>query len=248
MNTARQTLGQAFAAGSAHYRELRPGYPTDAVRWLVDDLQPGAAVADIGAGTGKLTSELVRLGLEVTAVDPSADMLAQVAAHLPKARIMIGSGERTGLADSSLDGATFAQSWHWVEPDAGQRELVRILRPGGTVALVWNLMDTAVDWVADYAAIMHSVHGWEAVSADYEPPVLSAGFLELEHAEFDWQHRLGRDALAALVTTRSYFLAASRTEQEQVQNRMSSFVRSTFGDVAQVALPYRAWCYRARRS
>ncbi|MGI8769793.1 MAG: hypothetical protein ACR2I1_11955, partial [Propionibacteriaceae bacterium] len=67
-------------------------------------------------------------------------------------------------------------------------------------------------------------------------------------AEFDWQHRLGRDALAALVTTRSYFLAASRTEQEQVQNRISSFVRSTFGDVAQVALPYRAWCYRARRS
>jgi 2-polyprenyl-3-methyl-5-hydroxy-6-metoxy-1,4-benzoquinol methylase len=66
-------LGAAFVAGGDRYERLRPGYPDEAVTWMVGETSAGVTVADVGAGTGKLTTALVARGFsEVCHVDGPA--------------------------------------------------------------------------------------------------------------------------------------------------------------------------------
>ncbi len=243
----RTRLGGTFVAGGARYDELRPGYPDEAVGWLVGDTPTAARVADVGAGTGKLTTALVDRGFDVVAVDPSADMLAQLARRLPSVATRLGTGEATGLAAGSVALVTFAQSWHWVAPDAGTVELDRIVAPRGAVAMTWNFVDVRVGWVAELAAIWHSLATRESIDADRHTPELGDGFAQVETTTVDWEHTTALDALAALVTTRSYYLAAAPTEQDQIRADTADFLRRQFPDDTEVAVPYRTHCYRVPR-
>lgn len=243
-------MGASFAAGGEAYDRLRPGYPDEGVDWLVGDTAAGARVADIGAGTGKLTTTLVERGLDVVAVDPSVDMLAQLSRRLPSVDTHIGTGEDTGLATASVALATFAQSWHWVDDVAGAAELARVLTPGGTVAMVWNFLDVGVEWVAELAEIWHTLASRESIEVDHHTPQLGDGFSPVESITLNWEHTSTVAELAALVTTRSYYLTAGTDEQDRIRTAVAEFRRRRLGsppDDAEIALPYRTHCFRARR-
>ncbi len=241
----RRTLSAAFGAGGAGYEQLRPGYPGAALDWLTDGIAPGAEVADLGAGTGKLSRSLLERGFRVTAVDPSADMLAQLSSSgLPGLSCRIGTGEATGLPRRSVALATFAQSWHWVEPTAGFAELRRILRPGGRVGWVWNFVDVRVDWVRELSGIWHSLTAGEVTDPDSQAPVPGHGFGPLEATVVEWTAPMTTADLASLVTTRSYYLSASESERQRVRAEVGSFLHREFGSVGRVSLPYRTSCYR----
>jgi len=99
------------------------------------------AVADIGAGTGKLTAELLGRGWSVYAVEPNDDMRAALVSRLGEdARLTVvgAPAESTSLPDASVDLVTVAQAFHWFDIPAFRAECRRILRPGGQVALIWN--------------------------------------------------------------------------------------------------------------
>ena len=72
----RQARGTSFGPVAGAYERSRPLYPEEAVRWLTGDAP--ADVLDLGAGTGKLTRQLVALGHRVVAVDPLPEMLEQL--------------------------------------------------------------------------------------------------------------------------------------------------------------------------
>lgn len=104
----------SFGAQADVYDRARPEYPVDAVAWM---LPSGALdVADVGAGTGKLTSALLTEGRTVTAIDPDAQMLARLSTRLPGIRTLVGTGEQLPLPDASMDAVVFGQAWHWVDP------------------------------------------------------------------------------------------------------------------------------------
>ncbi len=74
-----QAKSTSFGQAASAYESGRPGYPAEAVAWLLERVREpgrGLRVADVGAGTGKLTRSVVELGADVVAVDPDADMLA----------------------------------------------------------------------------------------------------------------------------------------------------------------------------
>ncbi len=127
------------------YRKARPGYP-DALAELLGEVaggSPGAEleIADIGVGTGLSTEPLLRAGHRVFGVEPNREMReAAKAAFAESSRFTVvdGSAEATGLPDASVDLVVVAQAFHWFEVEAARREFVRILRPEGWVALVWN--------------------------------------------------------------------------------------------------------------
>jgi SAM-dependent methyltransferase len=140
-----QARRASFGSVAADYAALRPGYPAEAVRFLLGE-RP-LRVLDLGAGTGLLTDELVAAGHEAVAVDPSAPMLEQLRDRLPRVETAQGGAERIPLPDDSVDAVVAGQAAHWFDPVPAAAELRRVLRPGGVVGLVWNTRDERVPWV-----------------------------------------------------------------------------------------------------
>src|SRR5262249_13290119 len=105
------------------------------------DLRAGRTVLDLAAGTGKLTRLLVPSGSDVVAVEPVPEMRAELERRVSGVTILEGTAERLPLADASVDGVTVAQAFHWFDADAALREIHRVLRPGGGLALIWTARD-----------------------------------------------------------------------------------------------------------
>jgi SAM-dependent methyltransferase len=128
---------QGFARAACEYHRGRPGYPAAAIEHLAERLElgPGRSVIDLAAGTGALTRPLLALGCDVVAVEPVAEMRAQLPAQ---ASALDGTAERIPLPDAGADAVTVAQAFHWFDGDAALAEIYRVLRPGRSLALVWN--------------------------------------------------------------------------------------------------------------
>ena len=193
------------------YERARPEYPPEAVDWLLP--ADAKTVLDLGAGTGKLTRALAARGLEVFAVDPSPKMLDQLRAAVPEATVSVGTAEDIPLADASVDAIVVGQAWHWVDQDVALPSVARVLRPGGTLGLIWNLRDDRVPWVERLTKVMHPAES----EIFMETGRIDRGrFGELESANFEWSQDFTRDELLDLVRSRSYFITADDAEQASI--------------------------------
>jgi ubiquinone/menaquinone biosynthesis C-methylase UbiE len=141
------------------YQKYRPGYPPALLAALLErtGLGAGAAVADVGSGTGIFTRQLLDLGLQVNAVEPNTNMRRAAETLLsanPLFRSIDATAEDTGLADRSLDLVTAAQAFHWFNNATTRAEFGRILKPGGKLALIWNKRDLGSPLQQDYHTIL----------------------------------------------------------------------------------------------
>jgi ubiquinone/menaquinone biosynthesis C-methylase UbiE len=137
----RLRYGAVFDGIADAYDARRSGYPADIVAAAVElaGLAEGSDVVEVGAGTGKLTEELVAHGLRVDAVDPGANMLElarQRVGGSELVRFHLGRFEDVELPVESYDAVFAASSFHWVDPRLGWAKAASLLRPGGTIALV----------------------------------------------------------------------------------------------------------------
>ena len=124
----------------------------------VFDGTPDYLVADVGAGTGKLTEELLEMGIPCVAVEPNDAMREEGIACTEKYDIawMKGSGEDTGLDSDSVNWVLMASSFHWVNLEKGLSEFKRILKPGGFFTALWNPRDLASSQL--HARIEERIH------------------------------------------------------------------------------------------
>ncbi len=150
---------RGFGREAEAYERSRPSYPPDAVGWLVDRLhiRPGAVVADVAAGTGKLTRLLVPTGASILAIEPVEGMRKVSHQVLRSVPIVAGTAEAMPIKSSSLDAVCVAQAFHWFDADKAFAELARVLRPAGRVGFAWNARDRTVEWVDRVSAIMDEV-------------------------------------------------------------------------------------------
>jgi SAM-dependent methyltransferase len=238
----RRGRATSFASVAAEYERARPGYPEEAVRWLAGD-EP-ADVVDLGAGTGKLTRGLVALGHRVTAVEPLPEMLAHLRQAAPEATALAGSAESIPLPDTSADVVAAAQAFHWFDQPVALREIARVLRPGGRVALVWNTRDDREPWVRRLSAVI----GHETLEArDARAPLEESGlFGAVEQATFRFGQRLDQAALRELVLSRSYCATRPPAEREPVLAAVDAIYDEVAGPDG-VELPYLTECFRAVR-
>jgi SAM-dependent methyltransferase len=239
----RRELGGAYREGGEHYERVRPGYPPASADWVLAD--GGSTVVDIGAGTGKFTGLLTGRGLEVTAVDPSADMLAQLELRLPEVRTVPGTAERPGLPPSSQDSATVAQAWHWFDAPAASAGIARVLRPGGSLGIIWNQLDVGVPWVHRLSRIMHAgdVH-----RPDFAPP-LGPEFGAPELLLTRWRQACTPEDLLELAKSRSYYLRADEGTRGRVLGNLSWYVFEHLSHPAggTLQLPYVTAAWRTRK-
>ncbi|MFE1027293.1 class I SAM-dependent methyltransferase [Streptomyces sp. NPDC058818] len=141
----------SFNAAAAQYAANRPSYPPalfDALEELAGRPLKGSRVVDVGAGTGLATARLHERGADVIAVEPGAGMATEFRRTLPGVPIVRGNGNVLPLADHTADLLTYAQAWHWTDPALAVPEALRVLRPGGALALWWNTEALDVPWIA----------------------------------------------------------------------------------------------------
>jgi SAM-dependent methyltransferase len=234
---------RAFDRAADVYEASRPTYPREAVDWLV----PSTAkrVLDLGAGTGKLTRLLLDRALDIVAVDPSAQMLGVLERSLHGIPTHLGRGEDIPLGDASVDAVVSGQAWHWVDPELAVPEVARVLKPGGTLGLVWNSRDESVDWVAELGRLI----GGDVVYAPANtPPRVGAPFGPLETFAMHWTQELTVDGLLDLVRSRSYFITKEPAEQRAVLDsvRLLAAEHPALAGRSTIEMPYITECYRTR--
>jgi len=134
---------QRFSSRVENYVRYRPGYPNEIVNLLKNEcgLDPGWTIADIASGTGIFTRLLLENDNRVLGVEPNVDMRHAGEEYLkqyPKFSSVAGTAEATSLPNRSVDLVTAAQAAHWFDRPKARQEFVRILKPDGWVALIWN--------------------------------------------------------------------------------------------------------------
>ncbi|MCH6232215.1 methyltransferase domain-containing protein [Microbacterium sp. CFH 31415] len=249
---SRDEMSRSFGAAASAYESGRPDYPREAVEWLLAPVRAeGRAlrVADVGAGTGKLTRTIVEAGADVVAIDPDPDMLATLRDNVHGVPTFVGTAERMPLPDASVDALLLGQAWHWVDAPVAAAECGRVLRSGGVLGLIWNVRDESDAFVSGLTAIMHASSA-ERMIAEGGPDV-GEPIGDLEKRVWTWSRTIGRDALLDMVASRSYVITAPADERERILRGVGELFdgasRVTDSGVVVVDLPYRTEAFRGIR-
>jgi ubiquinone/menaquinone biosynthesis C-methylase UbiE len=236
----------SFGRYASSYAESRPEWPAPTAAWLVgDDVDPvPKRVLDLGAGTGKLSETLVSLGHSVLAIDPSADMLAELARRLPEVETRAGSAEQIPVGGGEFDCVAVAQAWHWFEPTKAATECARVLKPGGLLGIAWHRRDESVQWIARLNEIvgrMESVAKYpRAFGVD-----LPAPFGPVEQKVFSYDLSTTPSGLRALADTWSYVRLAP--DRQAKLEAVADLARSAAEPDGRLFVPHETRCFRSRR-
>lgn len=236
------TLRQARSFGevAARYERGRPGFPPAAAAWLTGT-RP-TVVLELGAGTGKLTRELVALGHDLYATDPSEQMLAQLRARLPDVRTAVAPAEEIPLPDNSVEIVVAAQAFHWFDLPVALPEIARVLRPGGQLALVWNLRDDKIPWVRKLGGLI----GTQEQLNDPTEALLTSGlFGYVDHATFRHSQVIDRESIQDLVASRSNIAVLDDAARARKLGQLLAFYDDYGRGMDGMRLPYLTQCYRS---
>ena len=238
-----QRLSRSFGAVADAYDRGRPGYPAVAVTWLMGG--DAKIVLELGAGTGKLTRELVDQGHAVFATEPDEAMLEVLRHRVPEVSAKVAGAEEIPANDHSVDVVVAAQAFHWFDHDRALPEIARVLRAGGHLALAWNFFDQRIPWVRRLVAAMGGVY--ERVDSS---EILGASnlFMAVEHTSYTHWHDVNRETLVDIVASRSYIASLPEAEREAKLDA----VRALYDDYGRghdgMQLPYVTECFRAKLS
>lgn len=241
--------GSSFEGAAQVYARSRPGYPDEAVRWLVGD--DAGDVLDLGAGAGALTSALLAHGHHVTAAELSHAMLSQLVRMAPGARPVRALAEQLPFADGCFDVVTVAQALHWFDHEVALPDISRVLRRGGRLGVVYNTRDESDAFTAALSHLLTSVQpptltgdwGTGSIRAVEESPL----FGPVESRELRWQVPIDRDRVVGLVASRSYVIRLDEGARRDVLARTAGlFDRHTSGE-GRLDMFYRTQSWRAIR-
>lgn len=243
---AQGGVGEIFGAKVIDYNASRPDYPAPLFEALRTHgrLAPSATVVDLGAGTGLLTRGLLQSGATVVAVEPNAPMRRacdHLLASQANYRSVDGSAESIPVATASADLITAAQAFHWFEIERARAECLRVLRPAGQVALIWNdrllgdPLHVALDEVfAEYGGAKRS-----ALLAHEDRSDVPKFFGAAVVREFAWPHahNLSEAGLLSLVFSRSYMPERNTEAGQRAAARVCDIFRTAAVD-NEVAVRY----------
>lgn len=240
----RNDLGHVGFSNGSTYAAGRPGYCEESVNFLIAQLgiDDNCRLLDLGAGTGKLTEQLVGTGATITAVEPSASMRAEFHDILPLVSIFDGTGEAIPLEDNSCDVVVVAQAFHWFDPERALAEIARVLTKTGRLGLVWNERDESVAWVHDLSVAMQwTTRQPYRVGTDFVPVVINNGpFTHAQRARFTFSDAMDHERIRQRVLSTSYVAAANDDERNSIMNAVEEVIRR-LPDV--VHMPYIADTY-----
>lgn len=173
----------------------------------------GQLVLDLGSGTGLFGAELQSRGCQVIHVDPSPDLLSHPASVVARA-------EAIPFTDNTFDIVSAAQCWHWFDRITAPLEILRVLKPGGQLAVVYQMyipMPGSVAAASERLILKHRPRWRHANSAGINGQVLrdmqASGFAGIESFSFDVEIPFARETWRGFIRTTSPVGASMTTEQ-----------------------------------
>jgi SAM-dependent methyltransferase len=222
----------------------RPTYPPEALAWIAErlDLREGRTVLDLGAGTGKLTRALLETGARVIAVEPGDAMRAELERATPGAEPLRGSAEDIPLPDASVDAIAVGQAFHWFRHDVAIPELHRVLRPGGGVALIWNVRDPDAPLQQEVSKLIARFAPTGRPEAEESQRRLADSelFRPVEEWRFSFVQQLDADSLAGRIASVSFVAAAPEAARRELDTELRRVVERLGG---RVDFPYLTRAY-----
>ena len=231
---------RSFGAVAQAYDRGRPSYPAEAVAWLTGG--EAKVVLELGAGTGKLTRQLVDQGHAVFATEPDEAMLALLRERVPEVSAKIATAEDIPANDRSVDVVVVAQAFHWFDHEVALAEIARILKPGGHLALVWNSRDERIPWVRKMGDILGRQ---DLDTSSSEHLVHSDLFGFMEEATFKHWQEVNRESILDLARSRSSFAAMDDGQRERHLAEVLAFYDDYGRGMDGMQIPYVTRCYRA---
>jgi len=259
--------GRSFDAWASEYDRYRPTYPDALFSQIARELElPGSPqVVDVGAGTGRASIAMASLGWLVTAVEPGGPMLDVLRSRAAEEGLPIqavqATAEATTLEPAKFDLATAAQAFHWFDKPAALAEMARIVRPGGGIALFWNVRDESrSEFVADYHRILDRyggsaegkyLHAGRSSGRSLVREALEAadGFSSPQLHELWHELPATADAFVGMAFTASYIQALEPAVQERFRaETIELLARHGHRGAEPFTVPYRVDLWIARRS
>jgi SAM-dependent methyltransferase len=261
-------MARAFDAWADEYDRFRPGYPDEVFEAIASRLvlPRHPAVVDLGAGTGRASLAMAALGWRVTAVEPGKPMLEMLRSRASDEGLLVSTiqanAESTGLDPESVDLVTAAQAFHWFAKEEALVEIARILRPGGGLALFWNVRDSERSpFLAEYAELLKrasespddpGIGRYESGGRDETRRALegAAGFEPPELIELRQEVQMTDEQFVGMAFTASYVRAGMSAErQDRFRLDLAALLgRHELADGKPFAVPYRIDLWIARRS
>lgn len=237
-----------FSDRADDYVKYRPSYPAAAIDKILEGLEEPSQLttADIGAGTGIASRLLAERGLRVLAIEPNADMRQAAEPH-PLVEFRAGCSEHTNLPDRSIDLVTCFQSFHWFNPVLTLPELRRILKPGGRLAVVWNLRDRSDPLTLGYTQIAKTVsqnHPAEKRERAIDPLLASSDFTHVRHWDFANRQDVDLAGLIGRATSASY-IPKSGAQLQKIISDLTELYETHSGGRGLVSLVYKTRVYLA---
>lgn len=238
-----------FADRAAEYARHRPDYPRQVVDAILRMSATGATpmVADVGAGTG-ISSRMLASAASVIAVEPNAAMARSAEDH-SAVRFVIGAAESVPLREASADIVTSFQAFHWFEPMTALAEFHRILRPEGTLALVWNKRDRQDGFTSAYSDLVQEFaegHPAEERAGAVDPLYSSQLFEDSSMSSFPHAQSLTSDDLVGRARSTSY-LPSSGARYVAMKGRLLELHAGWSDADGKVRMVYRCELHSARR-
>lgn len=246
MSSIDESLGRTvFGENPAAYDAARPGYPDALYEWLElsGALKAGAVCFEIGPGTGQATGPVLARGAAgVLALEPDPALAAHLRAAIPDPRLDVRceTFEACDLPEGAFDFGFAATSFHWLPRGKALAKAKAALKPGGWLAIWWNIYHDPREPDAFGRATEHLFEGVEQILAPDRTPfgldapartgeMRSAGFVDVRHAVFSQTIDFDPDGMAALFATFSRVAKAPPARREQLLAGAREIVARDFG-------------------
>ena len=248
-----------FSDRAENYAKYRPGYPREVLHFFEErgTLSRNSVVADVGSGTGVLSALFLESGYRVFGVEPNREMRQAAEGLLgrnPLFESVDGAAEDTTLADQSVDLIVVANSLHWVEQDAARAEFSRVVRPGGRVAIVWNVSrESGTPFREAYADLISTYKTNGGAGGAKEVYEMTEAFFDdgsgerpgYETANFPYSQVLDFEGLKGLVLSYSSMPALGQPGSQEMLRDLEKIFRSNESG-GEVIMEYEVSLYCGR--